>query len=334
MYVQKFIVSTLCVAVLLGGVALPAPVAAQSAPDRSAMLAQIEQLMKLIVTLQAQLKTAQGDLSDAIKAGLEEGMEDDDIKKVQELLASDPALYPNGQVTGYFGPMTREALKRFQGRYGLEVTGKLDEATREAIKELRKERIQGRIPPGLLQSQAARERVRDKLKEKWGDCDFTRPLREQKCERVKDRRDDDSDNDDVEDEDDDSLTDGQKARLAIARAEARLKALERILDRRDYDRTISSILINKAQERLREARAKLRAASIALATDPAEAEELAEDAEELVEEGAEAVDEEEVVDEAGDEVMEESEDDEDDEDDNDEEDDEDDDEEDDEDEDE
>ena len=42
---------------------------------------------------------------------------------MQELLASDPAIYPEGKVTGYFGPLTRRAVERFQMKYGLVSSG-------------------------------------------------------------------------------------------------------------------------------------------------------------------------------------------------------------------
>lgn len=42
---------------------------------------------------------------------------------MQKLLASDPAIYPEGKVTGYFGPLTRRAVERFQTKYGLVSSG-------------------------------------------------------------------------------------------------------------------------------------------------------------------------------------------------------------------
>lgn len=40
----------------------------------------------------------------------------DDVKALQEFLAKDPALYPEGAVTGYFGALTRAAVRRLQER--------------------------------------------------------------------------------------------------------------------------------------------------------------------------------------------------------------------------
>ena len=300
---KHYVVGVICAGMLAATVAVPSAVQAQ-APDRAALLAQIEQLMKVLVMLQAQLDATRGEIRDLITdANLEEGAESDDVRKVQELLASDPTLF-SGQPTGYFGPMTREAIRRFQERYGLEQTGRLDELTREAMNELRKERANGVVPPGLLQSEAAKQRVRDRLQEKWGDCDFTRPLRAQVCERVKDKKDDAEDDDDSykrdRDRDKDGDVDGDDidaAQREIRQAQAKLKVLERILEKREYSSRVSQMMVRKAQARLRDAQAKLRAAEARLETDPEAAEELAEDAEELIEDGADAVGEEDTLDE-------------------------------------
>lgn len=37
------------------------------------------------------------------------------------------------KIDGYFGPMTKEAVRDFQGTYGLEVTGVIDERTWELL---------------------------------------------------------------------------------------------------------------------------------------------------------------------------------------------------------
>jgi len=42
------------------------------------------------------------------------GVSGEDVRKLQSYLASDPALYPEGLVTGYFGALTEAAVGRFQ----------------------------------------------------------------------------------------------------------------------------------------------------------------------------------------------------------------------------
>lgn len=46
-----------------------------------------------------------------------------DVTRLQTLLAKDPAVYPEGLVTGYFGPATLAAVKRFQLKEGLVTEG-------------------------------------------------------------------------------------------------------------------------------------------------------------------------------------------------------------------
>lgn len=55
------------------------------------------------------------------------------VGHIQELLAIDPSLYPEGLITDYFGPLTRSAVLRFQRRNQLTVTGIVDAPTREIL---------------------------------------------------------------------------------------------------------------------------------------------------------------------------------------------------------
>ncbi len=47
------------------------------------------------------------------------GASGDEVRKLQEFLARDKDIYPEGRVTGYFGALTREAVQRFQTKYGI-----------------------------------------------------------------------------------------------------------------------------------------------------------------------------------------------------------------------
>jgi hypothetical protein len=56
-----------------------------------------------------------------------------EIRLVQTALAKDPAVYPQGLITGYFGPLTQAAVYKFQSKNGLPLTGITDAATREKL---------------------------------------------------------------------------------------------------------------------------------------------------------------------------------------------------------
>ncbi|MDP2593906.1 MAG: peptidoglycan-binding protein [bacterium] len=52
---------------------------------------------------------------------------------LQTLLAADPAVYPEGRVTCYFGPLTAAAVRKFQGKHGIERVGFIGPRTLAAI---------------------------------------------------------------------------------------------------------------------------------------------------------------------------------------------------------
>lgn len=51
------------------------------------------------------------------------GSRSDATTYLQQVLASDPTLYPEGIVSGYYGTLTRRAVERFQVRYGIAFAG-------------------------------------------------------------------------------------------------------------------------------------------------------------------------------------------------------------------
>ncbi|MBI4135932.1 MAG: fibronectin type III domain-containing protein [Candidatus Vogelbacteria bacterium] len=82
------------------------------------------------------------------------GINDQEVKMVQALLATDPEIYPEGYETGYFGVLTEKALKKLQKKAGLAETGEVDDRTLWKINELLTEGAgrSGKIPPGLLRA--------------------------------------------------------------------------------------------------------------------------------------------------------------------------------------
>ena len=51
------------------------------------------------------------------------GSENSEVRQLQELLAKDTGIYPEGKVTGYFGALTRKAVQNFQKKYGIVSSG-------------------------------------------------------------------------------------------------------------------------------------------------------------------------------------------------------------------
>lgn len=51
------------------------------------------------------------------------GTRNADVTELQKFLATDKAVYPEGTVSGYFGPATQKAVGRFQVKYGLAKSG-------------------------------------------------------------------------------------------------------------------------------------------------------------------------------------------------------------------
>ena len=72
----------------------------------------------------------------AITKTLLRGSQNDEVSTLQAFLAQDPAIYPEGLVTGYFGPATERAVKRFQEKYGIDPIGIVGPKTRAKLNEL------------------------------------------------------------------------------------------------------------------------------------------------------------------------------------------------------
>ncbi|MDP3991609.1 MAG: DUF5010 domain-containing protein [Candidatus Colwellbacteria bacterium] len=73
------------------------------------------------------------------------GMQNEGVQRLQEYLAKDPTLYPEGLITGFFGALTKKAVIRLQERYANEVlkpvgltqgTGYVGPFTRAKLNEL------------------------------------------------------------------------------------------------------------------------------------------------------------------------------------------------------
>ena len=109
-----------------------APVFAQTSADTQAQIDSINGLTTQIKTLQNQRKT----LVSTLVTQLKQGTQSDAVTALQELLALDSSIYPEGLVTGYFGKLTAAAVKKFQAKNGLEQVGYVGPKTLEKLKQL------------------------------------------------------------------------------------------------------------------------------------------------------------------------------------------------------
>ncbi|MBU1015212.1 peptidoglycan-binding protein [Patescibacteria group bacterium] len=107
------------------------------------------------------------------------GSTGEEVRRLQECLSQDPALYEEGTVSGYFGPLTKEAVVRFQEKYASEIlapeglkkgTGTVGPSTRTKLNEICGE-SQGETTPLRLTlsfpEHPLLEKVAENLKAQW-----------------------------------------------------------------------------------------------------------------------------------------------------------------------
>lgn len=174
---MKKIISIVLGASILFGV-LAIPVLGQTTGSSGQVLIQslkeqIERLREQIQTLVSQLeivkqvkkevKATTKEITTTLKLikNLKKGMSGEDVKLLQEVLATDSEIYPEGLVTGYFGQLTEKAVKRFQKIAGIEQVGLVGPKTLAKINELLQEGAgkSGKVPPGLLIAPGIRKKL-------------------------------------------------------------------------------------------------------------------------------------------------------------------------------
>lgn len=111
---------------------------ASSSNQVSVLMELIQKLKDQLAGLQKQNKELKQEVSSLreFAQNLSEGSSSDDVKDVQEILSGYEDIYPEGVVSGYYGSLTREAVKRFQKKIGIEATGTVGPITRQALNDL------------------------------------------------------------------------------------------------------------------------------------------------------------------------------------------------------
>ncbi len=92
---------------------------------------------------------------------LRQGMSGQEVRELQQILATDPTVYPEGLVTGFFGPLTANAVGRLQAKFRLESRGVVNADTLALINSLLEAQgVTGTvIPQDVLSAGASRIKV-------------------------------------------------------------------------------------------------------------------------------------------------------------------------------
>lgn len=67
---------------------------------------------------------------------LDYGQTSNNVTNLQTFLASSSSIYPQGRITGYFGPLTKSAVMNFQNAYGIAQVGRVGPQTLAKINSL------------------------------------------------------------------------------------------------------------------------------------------------------------------------------------------------------
>lgn len=132
--------------IAIAGVMVMGPVMTYAQTATTTSNTQVQTMMSQIQTLQAQLqalKNLQAQVASTTASisatlgqmrNLRQGMSGEDVKALQAILASDPNIY-SGEITGFFGNLTAEALKKYQKKFGIDAVGYVGPKTLKKISE-------------------------------------------------------------------------------------------------------------------------------------------------------------------------------------------------------
>jgi len=100
-------------------------------------------------------KVIKKELTFQFKSNLSSGSQGKEVEELQRCLAKDKEIYPEGEITGYFGPKTKAAVIKFQEKYAQDIlkpfglekgTGEVRKATRDKLNEICFEKPEEIIP--------------------------------------------------------------------------------------------------------------------------------------------------------------------------------------------
>lgn len=137
--ITRFISTLLVISVAAPLIATAQTVTSANASQAAQLTAQIQTLLAQISALQAQTGGASTVSTGASAAGtaasgpcpqlgsvLKLGSSGADVTRLQQFLSRDPSIYPEAQVTGYYGALTQAAVQRWQVKYNIVSSGSAD----------------------------------------------------------------------------------------------------------------------------------------------------------------------------------------------------------------
>lgn len=124
---------TVAALAIAGLLAAPAAASAQTSTSSiQALLAQIAALQAQINAAQQQQNTLIGELVVSLK----QGNRGENVRLLQQMLAQDLSIYPEGTISGFYGRLTAQAVKRFQKKHGIEQVGNVGPKTLKKLNEI------------------------------------------------------------------------------------------------------------------------------------------------------------------------------------------------------
>lgn len=137
-----------------------------NAASMADLVAQIDQIINNLEALRLELAAVNGQNTSTSGGGsvlgvssskkltqpIVYGETNDDIALVQRLLASDPAIYPYGVDSGFFGPKTQEAIRNLQTRFNLDSVGVVGPETTALLEAFLAKYPTGTFPADALSS--------------------------------------------------------------------------------------------------------------------------------------------------------------------------------------
>ncbi|MBI3588846.1 MAG: peptidoglycan-binding protein [Candidatus Liptonbacteria bacterium] len=131
---------------------------------------QIQDLQNQILALQqksAQLQVEQQKQVGELIRSLKQGSTGQDVKILQALLAANSDVYPEGLITGLYGPLTAKAVRKFQSKHGIEQAGVVGPKTLKKLNEfLRENPIAFQVSAASIGSSTASGRNHDNDEDK------------------------------------------------------------------------------------------------------------------------------------------------------------------------